>query len=177
MITIRAIEETDAEAFLSLGLRLDAETTFMMLEPGERNQDVDAQRARIAGILASDDERIWVAEHDGELVGFLEVYGGMFRRNRHSAYIVIGVLQSFAGQGIGTRLFATLESWAHERRIHRLELTVMVHNGRAIRLYQKMGFIIEGTKKHSLFVDGAFVDEYSMAKLLPLPDALGIQET
>jgi hypothetical protein len=29
-----------------------------------------------------------------------------------------------------------------------------------------MGFEIEGVKKHSLLVDGAFVDEYYMGKLL-----------
>ena len=42
----------------------------------------------------------------------------------------------------------------------------MVHNERAIRLYKKMGFEIEGTKKHSLFVNGQYVDEYYMAKIL-----------
>jgi RimJ/RimL family protein N-acetyltransferase len=169
MITIRAIQETDAEAFLRLCLRLDTETSFMMLEPGERNQDLAAQQARIAAVLASAGDQIWVAGHEGALVGFLSVRGGAFRRNQHSAYIVIGILQSFAGQGIGARLFTALEAWAHERRLHRLELTVMVHNERAIRLYQKMGFVVEGTKQHSLFVDGAFVDEYYMAKLLPAP--------
>lgn len=167
MITIRAIEETDADAFLHLCLRLDAETTFMMLEPGERAQDLSAQRARIAAIVASDREQTWVAEHEGTLVGYLGVRGGAFRRNQHSASIVIGILQSSAGQGIGTQLFTTLEAWAQKRRLHRLELTVMVHNQRAIRLYQKMGFVIEGTKQHSLCVDGVYVDEYYMAKLLP----------
>ncbi len=39
MITIRPIEEADAQAFLHLCTTLDHETTFMMLEPGERPQD------------------------------------------------------------------------------------------------------------------------------------------
>lgn len=169
MITIRAIEETDAQAFLNLCLRLDAETTFMMLEPGERAPDLSAQRARIVDVVASDREQIWVAEHEGTLVGYLSVRGGSFRRNQHSAYLVIGILQDFAGQGIGTRLFAALESWAQAQKLHRLELTVMVHNERAIALYKKMGFSIEGIKQHSLFIDGAYVDEYYMAKLFPSP--------
>jgi Acetyltransferases, including N-acetylases of ribosomal proteins len=46
----------------------------------------------------------------------------------------------------------------------RLELTVMVHNERAIALYKKMGFEIEGTKKRSMRIDGQYVDEYYMAK-------------
>jgi len=37
---------------------------------------------------------------------------------------------------------------------------------RAIRLYEKMGFVEEGTKRHALVVDGRPVDEVYMAKLL-----------
>jgi RimJ/RimL family protein N-acetyltransferase len=81
-------------------------------------------------------------------------------------YIVVGVLQAYSGQGIGTRLFREVEKWAREQELHRLELTVMTHNERAIHLYKKMGFEIEGTKRDSICVDGTYVDEYYMAKLL-----------
>jgi RimJ/RimL family protein N-acetyltransferase len=100
------------------------------------------------------------------LVGYIGARGGAYRRNRHSAHLVIGILQAFTGQGIGARLFAALEDWAHERGLHRLELTVMVHNTAAIRLYRELGFVIEGTRKDSLLVNGAYVNEYAMAKLL-----------
>jgi len=101
-----------------------------------------------------------------QLVGFLSATGGVYNRNRHTAYLVIGVLQGFASQGIGTRLFTQTEKWARDHTMHRLELTVMAHNERAVRLYQKMGFDIEGQKKQNLLVDGKYVDEYEMAKLL-----------
>ena len=42
----------------------------------------------------------------------------------------------------------------------------MVHNERAVRLYQKMGFEIEGRKKQNLLVNGMYRDEFEMAKLL-----------
>ncbi|MCG8353477.1 MAG: GNAT family N-acetyltransferase [Chloroflexales bacterium] len=166
MVTIRTIQESDAEAFLDLCLRLDVETAFMMLEPGERMRDVAAQRTRIADILASNNQTLLLAEHARALVGYLSARGGTCRRNRHSVHLVIGILQAFTGQGLGARLFAVLEDWAHERGLHRLELTVMVHNTAAIGLYHKLGFVIEGTRKDSLLVNGAYVDEYAMAKLL-----------
>jgi len=59
-----------------------------------------------------------------------------------------------------------LERWAKKNNLHRLELTVMAHNEAALALYKKMGFEIEGRKKHTLFINGSFVDEYCMAKLL-----------
>ena len=42
----------------------------------------------------------------------------------------------------------------------------MVHNQRGVGLYKKMGFDIEGTKRDALLVDGTYVDEYYMSKLI-----------
>ena len=166
MTIIREIQERDAANFLSLCKRLDEENKFMMLEPGERKTTIEEQRNRIRDILSRDNQAIFLAEEDGMLVGYLGAMGGNFARNKHSAYIVIGILERFTGRGLGTALFGALEEWAKERKLHRLELTVMVHNQRGVGLYQKMGFAIEGTKRDSLLVDGSYVDEYYMAKLI-----------
>jgi len=114
---------------------------------------------------------VFAAQEDGSLVGYLSANGGRFTRNKHSAYIVVGILEHFTSRGIGTVFFQKLENWAREQQIHRLELTVMVHNQRGVGLYQKMGFTIEGIKKDSLLVDGTYVDEYFMAKLIGLTPA------
>jgi len=166
MVTIREISKMDAEALLQLRRQLDAETSFMLLEPDERTAVVEDEYIRIAEILQKENQRIFAAEQDKKLVGYLSAIGGGFRRNRHSAYIVIGILQAFVGQGIGAKLFTAMEHWARQQGLHRLELTVMVHNERGVNLYQKMGFEIEGRKRDSLCVDGRYIDEYSMAKLL-----------
>lgn len=166
MTIIREIREDDAENFLSLCKQLDEESKFMLLEPGERKTTPEEQRQRIREALSRDNQVIFVAEEQGSLAGYLSASGGRFARNRHEAYIVVGLLEKFTGKGIGTAFFEQLEDWAKKHRIHRLELTVMVHNRRGVGLYQKMGFTVEGIKRDSLFVDGAYVDEYSMAKLV-----------
>jgi RimJ/RimL family protein N-acetyltransferase len=163
---IRTIRESDTEQFLLLGKTLDQETQFMMLEPGERTMTIEEQSQRIKSVLSQDNQMIFAAEQDNRLVGFLGAFGGGFQRNRHCAYIVIGILQKYVGQGIGTQLFEALETWAIDHKLHRLELTVMSHNERAIHLYQKMGFKTEGIKRDSLLVNGRYVDEYYMAKIL-----------
>ena len=165
-MNIRAIRESDSEQFLLLGKVLDEETQFMMLEPGERMMTLEEQAQRIRNVLSHDNQIIFVVEHDNQLIGFLGAYGGNYRRSRHCVYIVIGIMQKFAGQGMGKQLFEALEKWALEHKLHRLELTVMSHNERAIRLYQKMGYQTEGIKQDSLWVNGKYVDEYYMAKIL-----------
>ncbi len=166
MIEIREIRENDAEEYLALGKTLDQETIFRMLEPGERTMTVEDQRRHIHSILGQDNSTILVALCDERIVGSISARGGQYRRERHTIYIVIAILQAFVGQGIGTRLFAELEAWARNHNIHRMELTVMVNNPRGIALYRKMGFQIEGTKRDSLLVNGEYIDEYYMAKLL-----------
>ena len=168
-MNIRTICEDGAEQFLTLCKQLDLETQFMLLGPGERKNTLGEQRTQIEILLRQENQTIFVAEQDKHLIGYLAASGGTFKRNRHSAYLVIGILQAFTGQGIGTQLFQTLGKWTQQQQIHRLELTVMTHNTAAIALYKNQGFAIEGTKRHSLLIDGHFVDEYYMAKLLTQP--------
>lgn len=77
-------------------------------------------------------------------------------------YIVIGVLKRYTGRGLGTKLFERLDKWALTHKILRLELTVITQNKRAINLYKKSGFMIEGARKNSLLIEGNPFDEYCM---------------
>ena len=166
---IRSIREEDAEQFLNLCKQLDAETQFMLLEPGERKATLEEQRTQISILLRQENQTIFVAEQDNRLVGYLAASREPFIRSKHSADLVIGILQAFTRQGVGTQLFQRLEEWAKQQHIYRLELTVMTHNVAGIALYKKQGFAIEGTKRHSLLLKGQFIDEFYMAKLLDQP--------
>ena len=75
----------------------------MMLEPGERTSDVDKQRSRLESL--AENETIFVAEEARKLIGFLALRGYQHKHKRHCAYIVIGILQAYTGQGVGTALF------------------------------------------------------------------------
>lgn len=163
---IREADEGDAAAFLDLVLALDAETRFMMLEPGERTSSVEDVREKLRAAARTDNEVILLAEVDGALAGYVEAAGGRYRRNRHSATVVIGVRTEYSGRGIGARLLEELERWARAQGVRRLELTVMADNQRAIALYRRMGYEREGLRRDSLLVDGRFVDEYAMARIL-----------
>lgn len=167
---IRQVESYDTGRLIELFNRLDSETEFMLLEPGERDSSVDKQAAIIGSFEGSDSRAMFVAESaGGELVGFVVGTGGAFSRNRHSLSCVIGVAQSCTGQGLGKRLMQGLEAWAKQKRFYRLELTVMTHNHRAIRLYESCGFDVEGRRRDALNIGGCYVDEFYMAKLLARP--------
>ena len=47
-----------------------------------------------------------------------------------------------------------------------LELGLMAHNERALRLYTSLGYQPEGRKRDVFLVDGVYVDELMMGKIL-----------
>ena len=48
--------------------------------------------------------------------------------------------------------------------LRRVELTVLVKNERARRLYERLGFVVEGRRKLSVIAKGEIEDEWLMAR-------------
>ena len=112
-----------------------------------------------------------VAEVDGSVVGTLGLQVGVNPRRRHCGNIGMAVHDRFQGQGVGTALLAAsidlADNWLG---LHRLELEVYPDNAAGIRLYEKFGFVVEGTARDFAFRNGAFVDALVMARLRPTRD-------
>ena len=87
-------------------------------------------------------------------------------RLRHSASIGIVVHRDYQGNGVGRRLMEALldiaDNWL---MLVRVELSVFIDNQKAIGLYKKLGFEIEGTKRKAGIRGGLYVDEYIMARI------------
>nr|WP_246317982.1 GNAT family N-acetyltransferase [Paenibacillus taichungensis] len=164
-VIIRQACAEDAARLLELHRALDRESTYMLYNPGERKTTLGGQARFIDQLDATSNSSIWIAEHQGKIIGHLTVIGGTAERIRHRASIVIGIRQAHTGQGIGKNLISAMEEWRPTAGITRLELTVMSHNFNAIALYHKVGFKQEGIKPKSLLVNGTYVDEIIMGKL------------
>jgi RimJ/RimL family protein N-acetyltransferase len=78
----------------------------------------------------------------------------------------IAIKSDFRGLGIGTEMMKTLVEQARETGLKVLTLTVFASNKRAIRVYEKTGFVQTGTVPKKHFKEGKYIDEVIMAKLL-----------
>ncbi|UXH79757.1 GNAT family N-acetyltransferase [Roseateles amylovorans] len=91
-------------------------------------------------------------------------------RRRHAMALGIGVHPDAQGTGVGTALMSALiqqaDDWLGTLRI---ELTVFADNLRAIRLYERFGFVHEGRLRAYALRSGRYVDCLSMARLHPHP--------
>lgn len=168
MITYRKLEVNEAHSFWNLMNQLDYETKYMLYEPGERAEKANnvSKLEHVIRESTEGNDFLLAAESENKLVGYISAQKGNLNRIAHTAYIVIGILKDYRNQGIGTEFFRQLDSWAEEKNVSRLELTVVCENEIAKHLYEKSGFAIEGIKKKSVLVDGIFLDEYYMAKII-----------
>ena len=109
-----------------------------------------------------------VAVVDGRVVGNLGLHVVRTARRRDVASMGMSVHDDFQNRGVGTVLVAAMvelaDNWLGLRRI---ELEVWTDNARAIHLYEKFGFVIEGTARQFARRAGGFVDAYYMARLRP----------
>lgn len=110
----------------------------------------------------------FVAEVDGRVVGNIGFEHSTRPRTAHCASFGIGVHDDFHGNGIGSKLIATVidlaDNWL---QIKRIQIEVNADNERAIACYKKFGFIIEGEAKCSVFREGDYVSTYYMARVKP----------
>lgn len=97
--------------------------------------------------------RLWVAELDGYLIGFLVVKFGVPCPVHASASAsasasaelqTLYVQEHFVGQGVGRQLLGVAEEMARTQTGFPLWLTVNVHNARAIGFYRRHGYTARG---------------------------------
>jgi len=134
--------------------------------------DEEVWRTRLADSCAPGKTDLpLAAELNGEVVGSagLHPVGAQMRR-RHAMTLGISVARESQGLGVGSALMAALCDYA-DRWVGalRIELCVYTDNERALALYRKFGFFIEGTHRGYAMRDGEYVDAYAMARLHPNP--------
>lgn len=167
-VTIRNAEPDDAAAVIAHIRALDEETPFLAREPGEYATTEAEERILLRDRMLSDGYRFALAEIDGELVGLCRTAYGTLARFRHAAEIGLGVRKAHWGQGLGRLLVETSLEWLRARGVEQVRLDVDTQNTRALGLYMRLGFVVEGTfRRERKMADGTYRDSYHMALNMP----------
>lgn len=101
----------------------------------------------------------------GELIG--EIRLDRLDRTDRRASLAVGIVDPGAlGQGYGTEAIRLVLSYAFgELSLHRVSVRVLAYNTRAIRSYEKCGFVVEGREREAARVDGEWFDDVIMGVL------------
>lgn len=103
-----------------------------------------------------------VASNGERLVGMLDADINKKPQRSHCVSFGMSVLNAYRRQGIGTELLKALFLWSKLHHIQRLELEVFSNNYSALKLYEKMGFLVEGIKEDAVQVESGYVDIIEM---------------
>ena len=114
-----------------------------------------------------------VCEVEGRVVGQLGIITNPSPRRKHVASFGISVHPEFQGRGVGhalmTEMLNMTDNWMN---LMRVELMVASTNERAIHLYKKHGFVIEGEARFNLFTAGHYSHSTHMARMHPRFEAM-----
>lgn len=116
---------------------------------------------------------VLVAVADGEIVGYVRIAPPTpLQSNRHVLEIRgLSVDPGRRRQGIGRALLDAAAEEAAGRGVRRLTLHVLGHNAGAQAAYARCGFSIEGVLREEFALDGRYIDDVLMARLIRPSDS------
>ena len=163
-VLIRTGTEADAEAIQKCVLAYVEDGEGQLWARGEFHPTVEEERVWIKGITNHPDELLLVAEHDGEIIGNIDLHVGRRVKLAHTGEFGMSCMPNWRGLGLGTFLIAQLLKWARENQhLEKVNLRVLGSNTRGIALYKKMGFHEEGRRKKEVKqAPGVYDDEIFM---------------
>ncbi|MDO4711901.1 MAG: GNAT family protein [Peptostreptococcaceae bacterium] len=121
----------------------------------------------IERLNAMDNSIFLIAKHGDSPIGFGYLEGGKRQRTHHCANLGLGVLHEYSNIGIGQAVVEQLLSYARSSdSIAKIDLQVLKDNQKAIRLYKKSGFEVEGISRRALFIKDRFYDYIHMGQII-----------
>ena len=155
-ITLRGIEESDTDNVLRWRNSSEVVKYFNYQRPITKTDHVNWMETKVRtgevcqfiisdALLEKDVGSVYLKDIDN--VNHKAEYG-----------VFIGESEAM-GRGLGTAVAKLIVRFAFdELKLHRLYLQVHADNARAVRCYEKAGFVKEGVLKDAVFVNGDYCD-------------------
>jgi ribosomal protein S18 acetylase RimI-like enzyme len=159
-LTVRRAVQSDDAALLVIELTAwDADSGFPSLAAAGRDSFF-TERGNVEDHL--------VAEDGGELFGYLRLQNKYRFPEGDGVLSINGIAVAHAarGRGIGSLLLEAAAAEGKRRGARKLTLRVHSTNTVARRLYERHGYVLEGTHLREFVIEGHYVDKLDLAKFL-----------
>jgi RimJ/RimL family protein N-acetyltransferase len=102
---------------------------------------------------------------DQHVVGHLRLFAGNYgEKDRHVGSIGVALLAPYRDLGIGTILLEYALKWSKMAAFEKLEADVIASNLRALELFKKFAFVVEGVRQRQLKIRDRYEDELILAR-------------
>jgi RimJ/RimL family protein N-acetyltransferase len=173
-IVIRSATAADAAALLEHRVHMTRTTEHGVTQPDEIDPDPRKLESTIRDAAERAYELLLLATtpDSGTVIGELDFRSHNRRVLAHHGQFGISVDQAWRGKGVGTALIRVMLDWArHHPTLEKVTLGAYATNHGAIRLYEKMGFKLEGRREKFFKVGpGKYVDDVQMSIWVKQPE-------
>ena len=167
IITIRLANEQDAAALLEMKLEYLKDTKTIPLFQKEYPNELAFEKQLIQRLETEKNSVLFVAEHEGMLVGNIDLNGNQRLKLFHTGVIGMGIRSEWRGMGIGSALLEAVVKWSESNPyINLLWLEVYDSNEAGKALYNKIGFEECGRMQNFFCEDNEFIDKITMVRHL-----------
>lgn len=157
---IRALEETD----LDFVHHLNNEYSIMSYWFEEPYQSLSELQSLYKKHLLDESERRFIIENDSERIGVVELVEIDFIHSNCEIQIIVD--EGYGGKGYASQAFKMAIDYAFlVLNLHKIYLFVDVTNEKAVHIYQKQNFKIEGTLQEHFYTRGKYNDCHVMGLL------------
>jgi RimJ/RimL family protein N-acetyltransferase len=163
VLLIREAAADDARALLESIEASSGESDFLSFGPGEFELSDAEEEAFLRKCREADNHLYILGLIEERIVATLVFSGGRRPRIRHAGDLSMSGRQQYWGLGMGSLMLDTLIVWARETPIvKKIDVRVRTDNHRAIRLYERKGFVTEGRLRKAILLGGRYFDHHWM---------------
>jgi RimJ/RimL family protein N-acetyltransferase len=108
-----------------------------------------------------------IDEQYGAAIGELHMHALPLHKQHHrNTEIGIDILPPYQGKGYGSEAILWVVDYAFRRAgLHRVKVRAFSYNEGAIRLYERLGFVVEGRERESVWHEGQWWDVVTLGML------------
>lgn len=162
-VRLRTSSPDDVDARFALGNDPEIVEMFGLSQSDVKPLTREAAGRWVQGI--GENPNAWIIDVEGRLIGTIRLDN--INSHDRRASMAAGIYDpQLLGKGYGTEAIRLVLDHAFSTlRLHRIGIRVLAYNKRAIRAYEKCGFVVEGRERETVFINGAWQDDVMMGLL------------
>jgi L-amino acid N-acyltransferase YncA len=159
---IRSAKPEDAEELIEI--IKDVSTKHRVFDHDEFNKTVEEEKEYLSKL--EDNHLFLVAIVGDKIVGWLELFPYKSKFKRHISGLIIGIIDDYQHQGIGSLFLEKAINFAKEKGIVKISTEISENNLASQNLVTKFVFKQEGKLEKELFIKGKFIDTLIFGKII-----------
>lgn len=157
--TVELATKEDAKDMLRYLKDIGSETDFLLFGKEGVPKTLEQEAAFLGKVNASSYSRMFVIKDNNKIIANGSLQVSPRERINHKATIAMSVAKAYWGKGLGSLLMGALIDYAKSTSfIETVYLEVVSENTRAIKLYEKHGFVTYGTNTRAFKVNNTYYD-------------------